>query len=159
MADDVSDFIVSISEKHPYYDHLGIEVKEAKDGKSRLEVEVKSELLQLFGTVHGGVFASLIDAAAGIAIYSELFKKDKAAVTQEFKINYYKPMSSGKIIAEGEVEHLGKGTATSNVKILNQEGELVAKGTATFYVLDDESSEKMLQKARSVLEEENQETR
>lgn len=140
MDKNVNDFLVSISKKNPYYNLLGIKVIKAEDGNSKVEVDVKQELLQLFGNVHGGVFGSIVDSVTGLAVHSLLLEKGKIAVTAEFKVNLYRSIDSGKMIGEGSVEHMGSNIASCEATIKNKDGELLGKGLSTYYILDEDWS-------------------
>lgn len=49
---------------------IGIEVVRCWDGECELSLEVRPDLTQSFQTVHGGVYAALIDIVSGFAAYS-----------------------------------------------------------------------------------------
>jgi len=70
-----------------YFNTLGIEVIEFKDGKSILKLPFDKKLTQPFGIIHGGALFSLADGACGLAILS-ILKELKPFVTVEMKINY-----------------------------------------------------------------------
>jgi len=53
----------------PYFDLLSMKIQEVGARFSVLEIDLAQKHLQPFGFVHGGVFASIIDAASFWAIY------------------------------------------------------------------------------------------
>ena len=101
----------------------------------RVEIEVQDKHKQAFGTAHGGVIASVLDSAAGLIVNKELLKQGRIAVTAELKVNYLKPVTDGKLVAEGRIVSIGSKIAVSTAEA-RQNGELVAIATATFYIMD-----------------------
>ncbi len=101
----------------------------------RVEIEVQDKHKQAFGTAHGGVIASVLDSAAGLIVNKELLKQGRIAVTAELKVNYLKPVTDGKLVAEGRIVSIGSKIAVSTAEA-KQNGELVAIATATFYIMD-----------------------
>jgi uncharacterized protein (TIGR00369 family) len=101
----------------------------------RVEIDVSEKHKQALGTAHGGVIASILDSAAGLVVNKELLRKGKVAVTAEIKINYLKPVKSGKLLAEGRIVSIGSKIAVATAEA-RQNGDLVAIATATFYIMD-----------------------
>jgi acyl-coenzyme A thioesterase PaaI-like protein len=61
------EFIKRVSEMvstSPYFELLSMKLVDAGIGYSSLEIDLTQKHFQPFGTVHGGVFSSIIDAAA-----------------------------------------------------------------------------------------------
>lgn len=116
---------------NPYWDLIGLNEIELKDGTSIIELPIKHEITQRRGTVHGGVLASMIDAAVGASIRS--LSLDSQA-TVELKINYIRPAMGEKLIGKGTVINKGKTLAVGEAKIFNDDGKIVASGTATYMI-------------------------
>lgn len=113
---------------------LGIElVNDEDDGKFILRLPVEEKLLQYYGKVHGGVIATLFDAAAGIALNQEI-GPERGASTVEFKLNYLRSVEGGTLYARGEVVHLGQTLAVVNARVWDEQGRKVAFGMGTFYL-------------------------
>lgn len=125
-------------EKSPFYQLLGLKIEKVEDGFARLSMEVETKHTQFYGTVHGGVLATLADSAAAWAI----FGKENAEgnpVTVEMKINYLQPVCSGKIVAEARNVHEGSRIFVSDVQVRNK-GTLVAKSLVTYYMVKDDQT-------------------
>lgn len=119
----------------PFWRLLGIETEAGDDGEITLKVPVEEKLLQFYGKVHGGVTATLIDAASAVALNQRL-GPDRGATTVEMKINYLHPVEEGTLYARGEVVHLGRTLAVANATVRDGQGRKIALGTATFYLID-----------------------
>ena len=89
------------------------------------------------GTVHGGFAATLLDSAMGCAVHT-LVPQGKGFTTLEIKINYVRPMieGMGEVRCEAAIINIGRTVATSEGKILDAKGRLLAHGTTTCLLFD-----------------------
>ena len=119
----------------PYFRLLSMEIKSLEWGKSHLEIPLEKKHLQPFGMAHGGVYASLIDAAAFWAVYTQI-EADSEITTVELKVNYLAPASEGHFIARGRSLKVGERLCLGETLIENEKGRLLAHGTATMMIID-----------------------
>ena len=112
-------------------EYLGIRTVEVGEGTMTAELTIRDELLNPFGTAHGGVVSSLVDHVLGSVLYP-LIPRGAWAATTEFKINLMAPVRAGAVSARSEVQGLTKSTAVVRIDVTN-EGRLVAlaQGTVT----------------------------
>jgi uncharacterized protein (TIGR00369 family) len=120
----------------PYFTLLGMSIRDVGLGHSLLDIEVQNKHLQPFGAVHGGLFASIIDAAAFWAVFSEA-DDDVGMTTVDLKVNYLAPAQGGKLIARGRRIKLGKTLGLGEAQVVNEEDTILAHGTSTLIVLRD----------------------
>jgi len=118
----------------PYFSLISMEIKELKPGYARLEVLLEEKHLHPFGSTHGGVFASLVDASAYWALYSEV-DEGKWMATVEMKLNFLAPARTGKLVAEGRRIKLGQTLGLAEARVEDGEGKLLAHGIGTFMIL------------------------
>lgn len=78
----------------PYAKLLQLELESVDSGTATLALDVRKELTQNQGIVHGGAIASLIDTATAFAILSVIGSKDRVT-TVDLTISYLRPVSSG----------------------------------------------------------------
>jgi uncharacterized protein (TIGR00369 family) len=128
--------VAMVVNKCPYFSLLSMEIKDLQWGTSLLEVSLGEKHLQPFGIVHGGVIASVVDAAAFFAAFPQV-KKGMGLTTVEMKLNYLAPAWKGKLIAEGRCIKMGKTLALGETYVRNGEGTLVAHGTATMMIVSN----------------------
>jgi len=126
--------LIKMGEKSPFYQLLNIRIEEVRENYARLSIEIGERHIQLLNTVHGGVIASLADSAAAWAILGNR-RLESTPVTVEMKINFLKPVKSGRLIAEAENIHEGTRIVVSDVEVKNDTGELVAKSLVTYYLV------------------------
>ena len=119
----------------PYFELLSMKLTDVGTGYATLEIELAQKHLQPFGVVHGGVFASIIDAAAFWSLYYGIEDPDTGITTVDLKLNYLAPAVSGKLIARGRQIKVGRTLAYAEAQVVDQEGKVLAHGTSTVIIL------------------------
>ena len=124
-----------LANRSPYFELLSMKIVEVGVGFSLLEIDLDRKHLQPFGHVHGGVFASIIDAAAFWAVYYAIEDQDTGITTVDLKLNYLAPAVSGKMIARGRQIKLGKKLGYADAEVSDGNGKILAHGTSTVILL------------------------
>ena len=107
---------------------LGISIIEIKEGYSKIKMTVRSEMINGFGIVHGGIAFSLADSAFAFACNN----RNVLSVALDTSINFLKPVQvNDMLIAEATELHNGRSTGLYQINITNQQNIVVAvfKGT------------------------------
>jgi len=125
--------VIKVANGSPYYRLLGMEVKEIKEGESRIEMPFRKDLTHPYGIAHGGAIASLADSAVAMALIGLVDPKDRIT-TIEFKINFFASVDKGELEARAKIIHKGMKTAVGDVEVVNEKGKLVAKLVATYSI-------------------------
>jgi acyl-CoA thioesterase len=125
--------VMKVANSSPYYRLLGMEVKEIKEGESRIGMPFRQDLTHPYGIAHGGAIASLADSAVAMALIDLVGPRDRIA-TIEFKINFVASVDKGELEAHARIIHKGSKTAVGDVEVVNEKGELVAKLVATYSI-------------------------
>jgi uncharacterized protein (TIGR00369 family) len=117
---------------------LGYDVTEVESGRVVVSLVPNETHLNPSGTVHGGLAATLLDSAMGLAIWSTL-EKGLGQTTLEFKISLIRPITSGMgmIRTEGIVLNRGRRVGTAEGRITDERGRLLAHGTTTCLIFED----------------------
>lgn len=105
----------------------------SEDGVARGHIDVIADLMNPHGVVHGGVQYAMADTLMGSALYTKLAQGETCA-TIELKINYFRPVTSGRIDCETVVVHKGRSTAVMESTLTNG-GKVVAKAMGTFAII------------------------
>jgi uncharacterized protein (TIGR00369 family) len=113
------------NEKVTFSRHIGAKVEEVEPGRSVISIDVEEHHLNGAGTLHGGVYASLIDNAMGL---SALALVGVRTATIQMNVHF--------LGAVGEILHRTRRTATAEAKVHDSEGNLVALGTGAFRVFE-----------------------
>ncbi len=125
--------VMKVANSSPYYRLLGMEVKEIKEGESRIQMPFKQDLTHPYGIAHGGAIASLADSAVAMALIDVVDPRDRIT-TIEFKINFFASVDKGELKAHAKIIHKGSKTAVGDVEVVNEKGKLVAKLVATYSI-------------------------
>ncbi|HKS42675.1 MAG TPA: PaaI family thioesterase [Blastocatellia bacterium] len=115
---------------------LGIEIDSIEPSRARLSVEVRQELLQLQGVMHGGAIASLIDTAVAFAIISVSEPQDRFT-TVEMKVNYLSAIREGRAVADARLIRDGRRIIVADCDVFDSQGRLAAKGLLTYIRLNE----------------------
>jgi uncharacterized protein (TIGR00369 family) len=113
--------------------HIGAKVEEVEPGRSVIRIDVEEHHLNGAGTLHGGVYASLIDNAMGLSVLALVGVR---TATIEMNVHFLGAVSEGRITCESEVVHRTRRTATAEAKVHDEKGNLVAMGTGAFRVFE-----------------------
>lgn len=111
---------------------LNFKLTEAEEGRAVFRGIPLSEHYNPLGSVHGGWPAAILDSALGCAVHT-LLPRGMAYTTVEFKVNLVRPLfeTTGEVVCEGSVIHMGRTIATSQATLKNGEGKLIAHGVET----------------------------
>lgn len=126
--------LINRGENSLFYQLLDMKIEEVRENYARLSIKIDKKHIQFLKTVHGGVIASLADSAAAWAIYG-CNNLMSIPVTVEMKINFLKPVKSGKLVAEARNIHKGSRIFVGDVEVKNSKGDLIAKSLITYYLL------------------------
>jgi len=86
------------------------------------------------GTLHGGVLCDVADAAMGMA-YAATLGEGETFTTLELKINFIRPVWTGRLVATGHVVHAGRTVGLVECDVVDDEARLVARATSTCMTL------------------------
>jgi uncharacterized protein (TIGR00369 family) len=121
----------------PFAIATSITLTEADEGKVAFEGEPKADFYNPLGSIHGGWTATIMDSVMACAVHSTL-KPGEAYTTLEFKLHFCRPIlpSTGIVRAEGVVLSRGRRAATSEGRLYDKAGKLIAHGTETCMIFD-----------------------
>ncbi len=116
--------------------YYGYSFASIDEGIVVLRFEPGEEHLNLFGTVHGGVLAGLLDTAMGCALIS-LLEIDEHDTIIDLQTKFVRPVvvDGGPYRIEGNVEHRGRRQSTMSGKIVGANGKLCVTATSTALIL------------------------
>jgi uncharacterized protein (TIGR00369 family) len=117
--------------------YLGIRTTEIGPGRLTCTLEVRDELLNPFGTLHGGVIAALADHVLGAVLYP-VIPAGAWAATTEFKLNLLAPVRTGTLTADAVIVSMSKRTAVVRIDVTN-DGPAAGAGQGTVTVVPPRS--------------------
>jgi acyl-CoA thioesterase len=118
----------------PYAHLLGIELDEISEGVATLGLNVRKELKQNHGVVHGGAIASLIDTAMAFAIITLLAPGEKVT-TVDLTVSYLRPLTKGRITARARVVRSGRRLLVVSADVFANDGILASTALSTYIKL------------------------
>jgi len=133
----------------PFLQSLGVTLVKRETGQAALHLNVGESHLRTRGIAHGGVIASLLDTAMGIAVATKM-PPGCFTVTAQLNVNFIRPAWKGENLdIQGTVRHSGQTTAVAQAEVRTESGLLVATSSGTFsHVKDpDPTSEHLVQTA------------
>ena len=115
---------------------LGFRLVEAEHGRAVFECEPAEFHYNPIGTVHAGLASTLLDSAMGSAFVTTL-DAGVGWTTLELKANFTRPMTveTGTVRCIGTVVHPGRQVATTEARLEDAAGRLLAHATSTILVL------------------------
>jgi uncharacterized protein (TIGR00369 family) len=124
----------------PYADTMGMELVEVDEGRVVFVGRPSARYLNPVGTIQGGWAGTILDGAMAHAVHTSL-KAGEAYTTLEMKISFVRPVlpSTGAVRCEGNLIHRGRRTATSEGRLFDEHGKLLAHGSETCIILPAEA--------------------
>ncbi len=113
--------------------HIRSKVEEVEPGKAVCRIDVEDVHLNGNGTLHGGVYASLIDNAMGLSVAALVGLR---TATIALDVHFLGAVRGGFITCAAEVVHRTRRIATVEAKVRDAEDNLVAMGTGTFRIFE-----------------------
>ncbi len=95
---------------------------------------MRDDLKNSAGVMHGGVAATVADAAVGIALANH-FGGLRPFTTTDLKINYLRPIAHGKIVARSHLVRIGKTLCVGRVDLSDGHDKLAAVAIVTYMLL------------------------
>lgn len=144
-VDDVRAFIQSYVDEHGFLSFLDLQVEDAGHGEMVLRVPYDEKLTNHGpgqGNVHGGIAATLIDTAGGLAVRTGLDDPMASGVaTIDLNVSYLRP-AQGDLVASAETVRVGSTVGVAEVSVVaeseDDESEEVAVGRGSFRVFDSD---------------------
>jgi len=115
----------------PFAKLIGMRLVEMRPNEAVIEIEMRDDLKQPSGVLHGGVTATLIDTAMAFAVRTYLTDTEPTA-TIDLTVHYLRPHVEGKAICTARVVRPGKRIFTVSAEVHNEQGKLIATGLSTY---------------------------
>ena len=109
---------------------VGFVLKSVEAGQACFELEADERHHNPMGTLHGGIYCDLADAAMGFA-YASTLGEDETFTTIELKINFLRAVRKATLTAEAKVVKAGSTLGYVECEVRDQTGTLVAKAAST----------------------------
>jgi 1,4-dihydroxy-2-naphthoyl-CoA hydrolase len=113
---------------------IGYELLEVTDDLVRARAEVRDEIKQQAGLVHGGVYSSIAESMASIGTYVVVARDGRTAQGMSNQTSFLRPILEGHIHAQARARHKGRTTWVWEVEFTDDQGRLCALTRMTIAV-------------------------
>jgi uncharacterized protein (TIGR00369 family) len=122
--------ILGFYENNYFGNYLGTRILGLGSGKAVISLTVQDNKSSFYGTLHGGVVATLADISMGLACIT----KGITPMTGNINISFLAAGEAGReITAVGEVIQSGDKVFFTETSIRDEQGQIIATGTGTFF--------------------------
>lgn len=122
----------------PFAETIGFDVAMAEfaEGKAVFRLTPAEFHYNPLGSVHGGVYATLLDTACGCAVHTML-PAGVMYTSIDLSVKFLRPVTvaGGTLTAEGTVVHLGRRTALAEGRVLDAAGKVYATATSSCLIM------------------------
>jgi uncharacterized protein (TIGR00369 family) len=115
----------------PFAKLIGMRLVDLSPDEAKICIDMRDDLRQPSGVLHGGVTATLIDTAMAFAVRTRL-PINEATATIDLTVHYLRPHLEGRVICTAKLVRAGKRIFTVSAEVHNQEGKLIATGLSTY---------------------------
>ncbi len=117
------------------FDHLyGLQITELDDGLVRCRVQVRDELKQPGGCVHGGVYAAIAESLASTGTAAAMMGAGNTVSGLSNQTSSLLPITQGTINGVARTRHRGRTTWVWEVELTDDAGRLCALTRVTIAV-------------------------
>jgi uncharacterized protein (TIGR00369 family) len=120
---------------------IGFVLKTIEPGHAIFEMEADERHHNPMGTLHGGIYCDIADAAMGFA-YAATLAEGETFTTIELKINFLRAVRKATLTAEARVVKAGSTLGYVECEVKDQTGKMVAKAASTCMKLRQDPSNK-----------------
>jgi uncharacterized protein (TIGR00369 family) len=128
-----ADDLAALVEASPFYRWSGMRVVSLEPGSVTVSVELGEQHANLQGFAHGGVLATIADAAMGLSVRSAL-EPGRRHVTIELGVHYLRAVRTGTVTATGRAVRVGREVAYAEATITDERGTDLARASGTYSV-------------------------
>ena len=122
--------------KSPFYKTISMKMEITNKKGSIVRIKLGNKHKNLWGTVHGGALASLVDSTCGLSVVPYL-KDGETMVTVSLYMDYIAPVIEGDILGRGRIIHRGRRLVRAEAIITDQKERIVARGYALFMISEN----------------------
>lgn len=128
--------LMDLVNQSPYFSLLGIKLVDICPGYAKVELDIdKTKHYNPFGSVHGGVNASLIDTATYWAAYYHQ-PEDAGFTTLDVSVTDLAMATEGKLTVHATAIKEGRSVCLCEAVIKDEKDRVVAHGTSKLLVLN-----------------------
>jgi 1,4-dihydroxy-2-naphthoyl-CoA hydrolase len=118
-----------------HFDELvGTEWLDDDPDHARVRIELRDELRQPVGLLHGGVISTLVESVCSRATALATMADGMIAMGQSINVSFIRPITEGSAEVQARARHRGRTTWVWDAEVLNEEERLCALAQMTIAV-------------------------
>lgn len=120
---------------HSHFDALlGTEWVDDDPDHARVRIQVRDELRQPVGLLHGGVMSALVESICSRATAIAVHDEGKMALGQSIGVSFIRPVTEGVAEVHARARHRGRTGWVWDAEVLNEDGRICALAQMTVAV-------------------------
>ena len=117
-------------------EHLGIEFTDITAETISAKMPVDHRTRQPMGLLHGGASVALAESIGSVASYLSVDTEKQACVGLDINANHLKGVREGWVYGTAQALHLGRRTHVWEIRVTNEDQQLVCISRLTVAVID-----------------------
>jgi 1,4-dihydroxy-2-naphthoyl-CoA hydrolase len=118
----------------PFDELIGTEWLSDEPERARVRIEVRDDLKQPVGLLHGGVLSTLVETVCSGATFRQVREEGMAAIGQSLDISFLRPITEGTVTVDARPRHRGRTSWVWEVEASDAEGRLCALARMTIAI-------------------------
>ncbi|HEX2030322.1 MAG TPA: PaaI family thioesterase [Actinomycetota bacterium] len=118
----------------PFHRWAGMELVSVGGGRAEVSMDLEDQHFNPQRIVHGGIISAMADTSIGLALRSML-PAGQTHRTAQLNVHFLAKGEGNRLVGRGRSLHLGKRMGYGEAEVLDGDGRLLARATATFIVL------------------------
>ena len=131
ITDERKQYAAAALHSLPFAKLMGMRLVDIRPNEAVISIDMRDDLRQPSGVLHGGVTATVIDTAMAFAVRTHLADTEFTA-TIDLTVHYLRPHTAGKVTCTAKVVRAGKRIFTVSADVENEDGKLIATGLSTY---------------------------
>ena len=132
--------LLDFASRFAFFEHMGLEVEDMGPGFARVSVELRDQLRNPNGQMHGGVIATLIDMSITQAMlmtdtYQRVRETRGIMTNIDLRVKYLRAVGEGRATVESRIVHEGRRVVHAASTVTDDRGKAVALGDATLMIV------------------------
>ncbi len=118
----------------PFHQWAGMDLVSVGKGRAEVAMELGDQHFNPQRLVHGGIISAMADTSIGLALRS-LLPTGHTHRTAQLNVHFLAKGTGTRLVGRGRSLHLGKRMGYGEAEVMDGDGNLLARATATFIVL------------------------
>lgn len=115
----------------PFARLIGMRLVDLRLDEAAISINMRDDLRQPSGVLHGGVTATLIDTTMAFAVRTRL-PMTEATATIDLSVHYLRPHLNGTLTCTAKIVRAGRRIFTVSADVVNEHGKHIATGLSTY---------------------------